>query len=57
MSPGVCVLSLTHFGTPKFCSLGLHIEVEQGYMWPTAGVLTCDGTLPAAQTLSSDQVN
>lgn len=50
MSPGVCVLSLTHFGTPKFCSLGLHIEVEQGYMWPTAGFFTCDGILPAAQT-------
>lgn len=50
MSPGVYVLSLTHFGTPKLCSLWLHIEVEQGYMWPTAGSFTCDGTLPAAQT-------
>lgn len=50
MSPGVRVLSLTHFGTPKFCSLGLHIEVEQGYMWLTAGFFTCDGILPAAQT-------
>lgn len=57
MSPGVRMLSLTHFGTPKFCSQGLHIEVEQGYMWPTAGVFTCDGILPAAQTRSSDQVN
>ena len=50
MSPGVHVLSLTHFGTPKLCSLRLHTEVEQGYTWPTAGVFTCDGTLPAAQT-------
>lgn len=50
MSPEVHVLSLTHFGTPKLCSLWLHIEVEQGYMWPTASVFACDGTLPAAQT-------
>lgn len=38
MSPGVCVLSLMHFGTPKLCSPWLHTEVEQGYMWPAAGV-------------------
>lgn len=46
------MLRLTHFGTPKPQCLGLHIQVEQGRMWPTAGVSSCDGTLPAAHTKS-----
>lgn len=50
MSPEVHVLILTHFGAPKLCSIWLHIEVEQSYMWPTAGILNCYGTLPAAQS-------
>lgn len=44
------VLSLTHFGKAKLCGRGLHIELEWGYMWPTADVFTCTGTFPAVQT-------
>lgn len=42
MSPGVCVLILTLFGTPELWSV--RSRVEQADLRPTAGVWACDWT-------------